>query len=102
MNSRSPMRALLAHELVEPLAGHHALALGVGVRAMVVAERLAVEGRDEAHRLAVFAGTEHQMQVSGVEPVFDGSVRLVERRLLLPIVQTPVSAHWFSRSSPAT
>ena len=60
-------RAGLADELVEPLAGHGAGARLVGIGAVIVAGRLAVDRDAEAHRLAVGARPQHQMQVAGME-----------------------------------
>src|SRR5271157_5371978 len=62
--------ALLPHQLIEPLARHHAFALRIDVGAVVAARRLAVDGHAKPRRLAVGAGAEHQMQVARMETEF--------------------------------
>jgi hypothetical protein len=46
---------VLPDELVEPLVGHHAFAIGVDVGAVALARPDAVDGHAESHRLAVSA-----------------------------------------------
>src|SRR5690606_37613730 len=59
----------LAHQLVETLGGDHAIALGVGVHAVVGAGWLAIQRDPEAYRLAVSTGSHHQVQVASAEAV---------------------------------
>src|SRR5690349_12419787 len=66
--------ATLADELVEPLAGYGAVAVRIDVAAVVGARGRAVDGDLEAHRLAVGARAQHQMQVAGVEAIGDAAV----------------------------
>src|ERR1700677_2759117 len=51
-------RPALTDELVEPVVGHHALAVGVRIGAVAFAGRGAVDRYPEAHRLAVGARPE--------------------------------------------
>ena len=73
---RSLIGAALTNELVEPLVGHRAFAVGVDVRPVAVAGRRAVDGHAKAHRLAVDVRPKHQMQVAGMEAIDDRAVRL--------------------------
>ena len=43
--------ALLADQLIEPLAGHGAIARRIGIHTVIVARRLAIQRHFEAHRL---------------------------------------------------
>src|SRR5471030_1327767 len=83
-------RAGLPHQLVQALAGDGAAAIGAGVAAMVLARRGAVDGDAEAHRFAISTGTEHQVQVAGMETVDDAPGRMRQRDLLG--VGVPVAA----------
>jgi hypothetical protein len=44
---------LLTHKLIEPIAGHDAVTLGVDIDAMVDAWSMAIEGYAEADRLTI-------------------------------------------------
>ena len=85
-------RAALPDQLVEPLSGHDALAVGIDIGAVAVAGRRAVDGDAEPHRLAVRPGPEHQMQVARVEAVDDAAALLVEDGVLRadrPVARQP-------------
>src|ERR1700678_3967957 len=73
-------RPALADELVEPVVGHHALAVGIDVGAVAFAGLSAVDRDAEAHRLAIGVRPEHQVQIAGMEAKRNRPVRLVERR----------------------
>src|ERR1700677_2345728 len=60
-------RPALSHELVEPVVGHHALAVGIDVGAVAFAGRGAVDRHVEAHRLAVGVWPQDQGQKGGLE-----------------------------------
>ena len=68
-------RAGLADQLIQPLPGDGAVAIGVGVDAVVGAGRLAVQRHPEPHRLAVGIRPQHQMQVAGMEAIDDLAIR---------------------------
>src|SRR5262249_17830059 len=59
-----------------------AVAFGVGVRAVRVSGRLAVDRDPEADFAPLHRGTEHEMQIARVEAVDDAAVRLIELRTL--------------------
>jgi hypothetical protein len=61
----------LADELIEPLAVHNALTVGVDIRAMAVGRRFAVNGDAEVDWAVAWRGTEHEMQVASVEAIDD-------------------------------
>src|ERR1700678_294291 len=60
-------RALLANELIQAVALNGARAGCVGVGAVIVAGRSAVKFDGETNRLAIFRGTEDQVQIAGVK-----------------------------------
>src|SRR5262245_34803854 len=59
----------LPDELIEAGLRDGAVAGGVGVGAVAVARRLAIDRHLEADRLVVAGRAENEMQVAGVEPV---------------------------------
>src|SRR6202161_2684933 len=59
--------ALLANELIQAVALNGARAGCVGIGAVIVARRSAVKFDCETNRLAIFRGTEDQVQVAGVK-----------------------------------
>ena len=60
-------RAVLPDQLIEPLPIDGALAVGIGVGAMVGAGRGAVERHAEPDRFAVRGRAEHKMQIAGMK-----------------------------------
>ena len=75
--------AFLADELIQPLAGDGPVAVGIGIHTVIGAGRFAVDGDAEAHRLAVAAGPQHQMQVAGVEAIDDTAAGRIQRGALV-------------------
>src|ERR1700677_1378909 len=73
-------RPALADELVEPVVGHHALAVGIDVGAVAFAGDSAVDRHPEAHRLALGARPQHQVKIAGMKAKGDRAVGLVEQR----------------------
>src|SRR6185437_10885739 len=73
--------SLLPDQLIQPMEGDGAHALGIGVGAVIGARGGAVNGDLEANGLAI-RRTQHQMKIAGVEAVNDGAVRLFEHRHL--------------------
>src|SRR5271154_3497008 len=67
-------RAGIADQLIKPLRRHDAVPFRIDIDAMGRARALAVDGHDKANRIAVGRGSEHQMQIAGVEPIDDGAV----------------------------
>jgi hypothetical protein len=74
--------AVLPDELVEPLPGHDALAVGVDIGAMAVTRRRAVDRDAEANRITLARGAENEVKVARVEPVDDAAVFLIEHGAL--------------------
>ena len=70
---------MLTDQLVKPLAGDHASALGVDIHAVIGAGRGAVQRHPEAHRLAAAGRSQHQVQVTALEVVDDLAAGGVER-----------------------
>ena len=79
---RSLTGPLLAHELIEALLGHRAIACGIDIGAMVGARRLAVDENAKADRLAAVARPQHEMQIARMEAIGDPAVARIERRAL--------------------
>src|SRR6185437_2864418 len=76
-------RSLRTHELIQALRRHDAISIGIGVHAMCVAGRLAVDGDAEADVVSRRGWAEHQMQVARMEAVEDAAIRRVELRAFL-------------------
>jgi hypothetical protein len=72
-------RTALSNQLVESLAGHDTLPVGIGVRTVVVAGRRAVDGYPKVDRPAFRSRTKHQMQITRMEAIDDAAVLAVER-----------------------
>ena len=75
-------RLRCADELIEPLRRDYANAFGIGVHAVSIAGRLAVDGDAEADLAAFDRGTEDEVQVTRMEAVDDAAVLRVQLRTL--------------------
>jgi len=82
--------SFLANQLVQAVFLHHPLALCVGVYAVVFAWRGAVYANAKPHRLAIFAGSQNQMQVPRMKAEEHLSRGGYQRRVL--IAHSPVSS----------
>src|SRR5208337_3937568 len=69
-------------ELIKPLPGHDAPAVGIDIRAAAGAGWRAVDRDAETDRLTVRHQSENQMQIARVEPVNDTAVFLIEDGML--------------------
>src|SRR5208283_3325414 len=72
----------LPDELIKPLPGHDAPAVGIDIRAAAGAGWRAVDSDAESDRLTVRPRSENQMQIARVEPGNDTAVFLVEDGML--------------------
>jgi hypothetical protein len=71
-----------AHQLIQALSGHDAIAVRIGVHAMSRTGHLAVDGYVEADPVTRGRRTEHKVQVTCVEAVDDTAASLVQLRAL--------------------
>src|SRR5436190_9782182 len=74
---------LLTDQLIQSLHVHDTRAVRSNVGAMIVARRCAVHTHAKAHRLAVGAGAQNEVQVPGLEVEHDLAGRGVRHGLLL-------------------
>ena len=86
-------RAGLAQELVHPLLGDRAGAVAVDVTAVGFAGRLPVEADPAPYRFVRCGRSHDQVDVTGVEPIGDEPVRLVQVLASSVTVQSPERAH---------
>ncbi|MNT70680.1 hypothetical protein D3C72_2090930 [compost metagenome] len=80
----------MTHQLVQPLFGHAATAIRGDIHAVSITRRLAVDRDFEAHRLALHARSQHQVQVSGMEAVDNTAARSRRGGMLGANVPLPV------------
>ena len=73
-----------AHELIEALCRHHAITLGIGVHAVSITRRLAIDRDLEPDFVSRRRWPEYKMQVARVEAIDDAAVLLVELRPFFP------------------
>jgi hypothetical protein len=82
-------RPSLADELIEALTGDNAISVRVRIDAMVFSGRPAIDRHLVSDRLAISAGSEHQMKVTRVKTEIDASVLIVKAGVFR--VDSPVS-----------
>src|ERR1700733_14328925 len=82
-NLESPIfySSLLADQLIQAMFLHRAGAAGIGVAAVIVAGRGAVDFHHEAHRLAVLRGSKYEVQIARVKAVQNPGVRGLRNRI---------------------
>ena len=73
-------RTGIANQLIQPLRGNDAVAIGIGIDAVRCTGGFAVDGDDEANRITFGRRPQHQMQVAGVETIDDAAVLFIELR----------------------
>jgi hypothetical protein len=74
----------LPDQLIKTLLRNNAVSLIVGIDAMIVLRRLAVDAHAEAHGFSIGGGPENEMKIARVKAIGDASVLRVERRALSP------------------
>ena len=94
---RSPISAALPDQLVEPLPGHHALAISIDIHAAVVARCRAVDRHTESDGSAVRGRSQDEMEVPGVESAAFTETRPVDT----VVVPASVRSCWITCSEPS-
>src|SRR5690606_33472755 len=75
--------ARLADQLIQPLFVDHAAAVLGHVLAGIATRRLAINGDSKAHRLAILAGTEHQVHIARLEAEHQLPTGAIQRGVFL-------------------
>jgi hypothetical protein len=88
----------LPDELIESGLSNFAGAVRGSVNAAIFAGSSAIQSYDQAHWLAIFCRSQHQMQVAAVEPEHDLSRHCLEHALSALTFHDPLNPQWFKES----
>jgi hypothetical protein len=79
-----PYHTVLSDELIQTLAVDDALTIRFSVGAVIHARRLTINGYAKSYRFTVRGGTQNEMQIAGVKPIYNAAIRFIENRIFTP------------------